>query len=65
MSFRVSTHPDGRKLWWKEDEAIPEDHVRVRPATAEETLIMEQIVRGGGGPVTRGKRLARLMDQTA
>lgn len=44
MQFRVSTRPDGDRVWWREQGIIPGDHTNVRAATTDETTMVERIL---------------------
>ena len=65
MAYRVSTRPDGGRVWWEEGEAVPPDHTAVRSATAEEAALMDRILShdaaGRTPPLGLGDKLARLL----
>ena len=54
MAYRISTGPNGKR-WWSPDETIPEDHTHIRPATPDETDLIDRILaqdRAGLMPAT-------------
>lgn len=42
-SYRVSTAPDGRRVWWYHHETIPPTHAEVRDVTAEEAELIYRV----------------------
>ena len=66
MLYRVSTKPDGGKLWWQAHDAIPPDHIAIRRATPAESTVMDLILScKGDPPLHLGEQIMRMMRETA
>jgi len=46
MTYRIAKNFDGEWRWWQLHETIPDGHTFVRPATAEEAVLIDEILAG-------------------
>jgi hypothetical protein len=62
--YRISTKPDGAKVWWQAHEAIPPNHTAIRDANAEEAALMDKLLQSKGAPsLALGDRITAMLQR--